>query len=215
MPSDASRQFDGLMAFVDQLVAIHGRLQQGKGRRHSQDALHRAGVVLTVAAWESYIESVVLEALNVIESEAFDTHAVLPPPPVSPWARHAFFLYRTQIETKVKRFHTPDATGVRDLLQESLACNIWPSWHWTARRRHWNSEEMRKRLNAWLRIRHAVAHGSPLPSDIEWIESARGDPRLTLSLLRECKAFFSRVVNQTDGAVAAHLIQHHRLTAAW
>ena len=43
MPSNAHKQFTELMGYVDQLIGIHGKLQQGKGRRHEQDAIHRAG----------------------------------------------------------------------------------------------------------------------------------------------------------------------------
>ncbi len=70
MPSVASQNFAQLVGFVDQLIMIHGRLQAGRGRRHEQDAIHRAGVVMMIAAWESYVERVVLEGFLAIETSA-------------------------------------------------------------------------------------------------------------------------------------------------
>lgn len=71
MPSNAQTQFINQIGYVDQLIAIHRKLQTGKGRRHEQDALHRAGVVMIVAAWESYIEKLVMEALDAIEQNKY------------------------------------------------------------------------------------------------------------------------------------------------
>lgn len=69
MASNAFGSFETLLGSVDQLIEIHGRLQTGAGRRHRQDALHRSGVVLTVAAWQAYVEKVSVDALDWIESQ--------------------------------------------------------------------------------------------------------------------------------------------------
>src|SRR5262245_3190451 len=110
MPSQAQQQFALLVEHVEQLITIHGKLQQGRGRRHDQDALHRAGVVMTVAAWESYVEKIVLEALDVIEASAGVAAGTAAPGAIVPaWARHSFALRRAEIAKGVKRFNTPDA----------------------------------------------------------------------------------------------------------
>ena len=67
MGSNAKLAFSQLMASVEELIDIHGRLQEGQGRRHRQEALHRAGVVLIVAAWQAYIEKLCDETLEWIE----------------------------------------------------------------------------------------------------------------------------------------------------
>ena len=217
MPSHASQEFADLIGFVDQLIAIHGRLQAGRGRRHQQDAIHRAGVVMTVAAWESYIEKVLSEAVTSIEEHAGigGPVAVAPAAPVPPWARHAFALRRTEIKNSVKRFNTPNAVNVRDLFGEALEFNPWPHWNWHAQRRQWNQEEMRRRLNYWMDIRHSVAHGFPLPNDIPWLQDPHRRPRLTLDLLKQCKSLFQRLVSQTDVAFAVFLRDHHGVPLPW
>jgi len=213
MPSEARQQFEGLIGFVDQLVTIHGKLQQGQGRRHEQDAIHRSGVVLTVAAWESYIEKVVMESLDAMETAA---DAGTPPGGLVPtWARQAFALRRAEIGEGVKKFNTPDATKVRDLLEGSVGFSPWPHWNRRSGPRQWGEKEMRARLNAWVLVRHSVAHGFPLPSDVEWLQDARGRPRLTLELLRECRKFFKHLVEQTDEALASRLDARHGIPKPW
>jgi RiboL-PSP-HEPN len=213
MPSDANSQFAQLIGFVDQLVAIHRRLQTGRGRRHQQDALHRAGVVMTVAAWESYVEKVVLEAVQAIGNSGGlggSSGSTVPA-----WAKHSFALRQAEIAGSVKRFHTPNSTNVRDLMDDALGFKPWPHWSWHVGPRQWDESTMRRRLDDWVRIRHSVAHGFPLPGDVPWLRNGNGPPRLTLSLLQECQKFFSHLVNQTDSAIAGFLSSHHGMLAPW
>ena len=96
MPSSALIDFQELMASVDQLIEIHAKIQSGRGRRHRQDAIHRAGVVLTVAAWQAYIEKVAIEALGKIERKVeVDESGALTPA----WVR-ASFKFRKPSVTK-------------------------------------------------------------------------------------------------------------------
>lgn len=197
-----------MLGFVEQLIVIHGKLQEGAGRRHEQDAIHRAGVVMTVAAWEGYIERSVLEALDAMEANAGVGGA-------PSWARHAFALRRADIKRSVKKFNTPNAVNVRDLYLESLEFNPHPHWVWHVGPRQWNDKTTRDRLDSWLLVRHSVAHGVLLPSDIPWIQDPQLRPRLTLALLKECKRFFEHVAARTDAALAHHLANHHGVANAW
>lgn len=215
MPSNALNTFTQLIGYVDQLIHIHGRLQAGPGRRHEQDALHRAGVVMTVAAWESYIERLVMEGLGAIEHNAGVAAGAAPAAPVPAWARHAFALRRAEIANSVKRFNTPKDSSVRDLLLESLEFNPWPHWNWHAGPRQWAEADMRRRVNEWMDVRHSVAHGFALPTNIQWIQDAHHRPRLTLGLLNECRAFFTHLAEQTDAALSMHLHNHHGIPVPW
>ena len=169
---------------------------------------------MTIAAWESYIENVVIEATNALGSAA-GVAGVPPAVPVQAWARHAFALRRAEIVNSTKKFNTPNATNVRDLLVESLEFNPWPSWSWRVGPRQWDDKEMRARLNGWVQVRHSIAHGFPLPNDLAWIRNAGGQPHLNLYLLRQCRKLFARLVVQTDAAFAAFLQSHHAVGAPW
>lgn len=207
MPSDASNEFQTLMGYVDQLITAHGRLQQGRGRRHEQDAIHRAGVVLIVAAWESYAEKVLLEAFSTVVGNAAGGPA---------WARQILILRANEVKEWTSDFNTPNAENVQRMFRRALEFDPLPAWNWNAPQRNWNPERMNQRLNAWVRIRHTVAHGGNLPDNIHWIQNPQThQPRLTLTLLRECKAFFERIVDQTDNAFLHWLQNHHGVALPW
>lgn len=99
MSSSSLSQFKTLLGSVDQLIGIHGKLQKGRGRRFEQDAIHRAGVVMTVAAWQAYIEKILEEALEVIGKEIADRQGKMTAPN---WARQAYLMRRADIKTSIK-----------------------------------------------------------------------------------------------------------------
>jgi len=208
--SKAFDDFQIQLGLVDQLITIHGKLQNGQGRRYEQDSIHRAGVVLSVASWQAYVAHVLVEGLDKIEEDLLDPVTASPQ-----WAIHAFQGRRAVILGAVKRFNTPDDVRVRDLFHDSLGFNPWPSWEWRNRRRQWDEGEMRRRTNSWVLIRHSVAHGFNLPTDIQWLQDVHGRPRLTLHLLRECKNHFTHLARITDNAFELHLRNHHNLPQPW
>jgi hypothetical protein len=204
MPSQAAGAFGLSISYVEQLIRAHSRLQAGRGRRFEQEAIHRAGIVLTVGAWEGYVELVTMEALRVIETSA---GAYSPPS----WARHAFSLFRIRITAEVHQFNTPNAQNVRRLFQNCLGFDPWPFWSW----RRSSTNRTRNRLDDWLRIRHGIAHGSGLPINIPWIHGPNQHPRLNLDLLWDCKEFVERLVARTDDAIRDFLVHRHGVADPW
>jgi hypothetical protein len=215
MSSQAYQQFEELVGYVDQLIAVHGKLQQGKGRRHRQDAIHRAGVVMMVAAWQGYIEAIVRESYDAIEAAAGTTEDAAKSGDAPVWARQVFALRRNDIEIRIKKFNTPNSTFVRDILKDTLGFTPWPIWEWRSRRRQWSQQEMKMRMDTWVNIRHSVAHGYALPNNVEWLKNSSGSPRLTLLLLKECRRYFKYVVEHTDDAVASHLHTYNGIVKPW
>jgi hypothetical protein len=215
MGSKTSKRFSDLIVYVDQLIDIHGKLKKGKGRRHHQEALHRAGVVLTIAAWESYVEEVLREAYDVIMTNGLavsgTTTATIPA-----WAQHLFKLRATDLGHHLKQFNTPNAQNVRRLMEEWLGLDPTASWQWNSKGpgENWNAETCRKQLDLWLRIRHGVAHGGGLPKDIPWLQGSKG-PRLVLYHMKDCKHTLMHLVRLTDEAIENHLKTHFGIATPW
>jgi hypothetical protein len=212
MASQALKDFEILMESVDDLIGIHSRVQTGKGRRHGQEALHKAGVVLTIAAWQSYIEKLCLEALAAIE-----TIYTNPPPQqnVAPWATSSFYFRKPAVLQSVGTLNTPNTQNVIRLLDYSFGCNPKESWVWNAPNRKWTSAQFCARTDEWLRIRHTIAHGNVLPMNLTWIKNNSGTARLKLSLLQECKRHFDKMANLTDEAMGEHLRNQYGLNVDW
>jgi len=201
--SDALRGFDRLKSWVDQLADIHRRIRVGRGRRHRQEALYRAGVVMTVAAWESYVEDVLNEAMAALD----------PGPAATAGERTAWVLACTSAKLAAKKFNTPNAQNVAALLDAHLGIDIEPSWTVNVNGTAYTAQQAKTRMNKWLEIRHKVAHGGVLPTDIAWIKSPSGTPRLTLALMNDCRDFFRALAQQTDIAIAAYLVNRFGLLA--
>jgi len=212
MPSNSFHEFEALLASVDQLINIHRKLQQGRGRRHEQDAIHRAGVVLTVAAWQAYVEKVLNEGLQYIQDSIVAPVGGVAPPS---WATSAFSVRKAAIRQRIGDFNTPNADNVRRLFKDALDFDPRPSWNWYVSRRHWDSAAFCQRTNSWLKIRHTIAHGDDLPPDIDWIRGSNGRARLTLSLLAECRKHFHYLANKTDQAFSADICNKYGLAAPW
>ncbi|WP_147307419.1 HEPN domain-containing protein [Mesorhizobium denitrificans] len=210
MPSQSAGEYETLIGWVDQIFGIHGQLQQGRGRRHEQEALHRASVVLTVAAWESYVEKILQEALNAISVSYQNTT-----PSAPQWSIHAFEMRRAQLNSEINKFNTPNSENVRRLFNDSLGFDPWPAWQWRQGRRNWASSAVRERINNWLNIRHSIAHGFALPAQIIWLAGSNGQSRLTLNLVKECRELFDFLVRETDRAFSHHLMQSHGMPAPW
>ena len=208
--SAALTKFSEQLALVDQLISIHGKLQSGRGRRHEQDAIHRAGVVLTVAAWQAYNEKILLEALDAIAANLQNAAA-----PAPSWALQSFNLRRAQVSTAVKKFNTPDDVRTRDLFQESLGFNPWPSWEWRQGRRQWDAQEVRNRTNTWVLVRHSIAHGFELPTNVVWLRGQNGTARLTLGLLKECRAHFVHLTSKIDASFSDYLVSEYGVPRPW
>jgi hypothetical protein len=170
---------------------------------------------MVVAAWEGYVEQLLLEAFAAMERDAGLVVGVAGAVVIPTWARHTFGLRRSELVNALKQFNTPNAQNVQRLMRDWMQFDPFPAWSWHVKARKWDTAEMQKRTNQWLNIRHGIAHGSGLPKDIKWIQDAQDRPRLTLKLLKECKRFFERLVQQTDDSFRAFLQGIHGIAAPW
>jgi hypothetical protein len=189
---DARAEFKRAMTDPDNLRASHRALRRGPGRRFREVSINRAIVVLTVAAWQAYVEDLLDEIVEYLR--------VSPNDPAFP----RFRVILADCRTAIHRFSTPNAEGTRELLMRG-GFDPWPSWSWGGR---WSMQgtQVRERMNQWLQVRHAIAHGdADLPHERCLSLTISGDPTLTLANAESCIAFFQRVVNATtDAAIAAH-----------
>jgi hypothetical protein len=192
MIEDARSEFERAMRDATNLVESHRALNPGVGRRFRELSINRAIVVFTVAAWQAYLEDLLAEIVDYLE------------PPAGDPAVPRFRVIRADTTYAINRFSTPSAEGARDLLIRG-GFDPLPHWHWAGR---WplTIAQTRDRMNQWLRVRHAIAHGDPqLPAEPVLSVRPSGEPTLTLDDAEACITFFRRLVEvTTNAAVAAH-----------
>lgn len=188
MPSSAfSSHLDLLLRDATELDTIHTQLRTGlPGRQYGLASLNRAAVVVSVSAWESYIEELMRESLQALRP---------PVPPLGNWpALSAFIL------GELARFNTPKAQNVANLINRCLGlADVRTSWGW----RNCTAAQAEGLLDQALALRHEIAHGvNPRPV-IHNIYS-NGLP-----------GFMRRLARCTDDAVRNHLRTAHGLANPW
>lgn len=198
--ADAARHWQAVITHCDHLVAVH-RHRKGAGRRYEEMAINRAIVVMAVAAWQAAVEDMVHAGL--------DAGA---PAPGSSLSQRGYDLLAGNVKTAVSRFSTPSAQNSRELLR-LVNYDPWPMWTWPTGpfgRQHWKSSDVAARLDAWLKVRHAIAHGASALPSVTALGAVRRDPKTTdpplhLSDAEDCLGFIRNLTRSTGGGMAQHL----------
>jgi hypothetical protein len=165
----------------------HSRLRTGaRGRQYRLAALNRAVVVISVSAWESYVEELMRECLQVLRP---------PAPPLDPWPA-----LNAHVRGLLGRFNTPSAANVAALINNCLGlADVHLSWGWP----RCTSAQAVTRLDDALTRRHAIAHGvNPRPTIHNTYSSS-------------LPLFVRRLAACTDTAVRNHLIATLGVAHPW
>jgi len=116
------------------------------------EVLKRAGLIIALTAWETYVEDRVAEGLAKKLSIVAGSYA------------GHFIARRLQLE--LKKFHNPDSEKTKKLFMEYLEVDVTQGWRWA------NTDPVRakKLLNEWIAKRGDAVHrskplnnGSPVP----------------------------------------------------
>ncbi len=188
MPSNAySVHLRQLLCDAGELDAAHAQLKTGNpGRQYGLMSLNRAAVVMSVSAWEAYVEELMRESVR----------ALLPPaPPLGAWP--ALNAYVTGL---LGNFNTPNPVNVIRLIRNCLGlADVSLSWMW----QNCTSAKAVQRLTEAMTFRHEIAHG------------VNPRPTIHNSYSIQLPDFFLRLARCTDNAVRQQLVSVHGLTTPW
>lgn len=178
------------MADSNNLIEIHKDLNQGPGRRIREVSINRAVVVLTVAAWQAFVQDLILEVVDEVEVErGMDGY-------------ERYRLMKIDAKRGAHFFSTPNAENTRNLLM-TVGFDPWRYWSWTEGPRSVNATLARERMNQWLQVRHAIAHGDDELPDVRVLTATDGRRSITRDNAEACMKFFTRVVDVTTEAAEA------------
>jgi len=182
-----SVHLDQLLRDATELDTIHTQLRTGlPGRQYGLASLNRAAVVISVSAWESYIEELVRESLEALRPAG---------PAVGHWpALSAFIL------GELGRFNTPNAERVANLINRCLGlANVRTFWGW----RNCTSAQAEVLLDEVLSLRHEIAHG------------VNPRPIIHNAYSKWLPGFVRRLARCTDDGVRHHLTTALGLVNPW
>jgi hypothetical protein len=180
------------MAVPEALLALRNELPPKQWV--SRDlALNRSVVVLTVAAWQAWVETYVSTALGAMTE---------PPANRSDDTEYRRLLNATapliELATReVGRFSTPDAGEVCRLLR-LLGDDPRPRWSFIGAGGEHSAKAVVARLNGWVKVRHAVAHGHRHLPPVDVLGRTKGGHgSLTHRHAAQCATFFRELAFAT------------------
>lgn len=198
-------QFNNALNHCDNLVAVHrGHGGVNRGRRYQEVSIDRAVIVLAVAAWQAAVQDLTTALL--------DTARPTGPTPIDVARYNALTGFARKA---ISDFATPNAENTQRLMV-SAGFDPKPLWTYTIAggqgrpRTTWTPHMVSVRLNEWLKIRHALAHGHeelPVNQALYSVRNAgvTSNPTLVLKDAEACIAFLNRLVSLTSAGLAAHL----------
>jgi len=202
---EAVNNFSNALRHCENIVSVHrGHGGSARGRRITEVSLDRAVIVLAVAAWQAAVQDMTTSLLDTAR----------------PTSAPAIDIARYDVITGPARkaigdFATPNAQGTRRLM---ISAGFDPRPLWTyetsggqgRQRIVWTPTMVDSRLDEWLKVRHALAHGHDSLPVVPALLAVRlrgitSDPSLQLADAEQCVSFLNRLVRLTATGIAAHL----------
>jgi hypothetical protein len=205
--ADAAANFVRSTRHCDNLIVVHRESGGSRaGRRDEEISVNRAIVVLAVAAWQAVVQDLTLACVDLST-----------PGPNDQMSRATYSLLAGRVRAEVGAFSTPNAQNTRKLLQ-AAGFDPRPMWAWTQHGGRgkgmvtWSPANADDRIDEWLKLRHAIAHGDTVLPAVSALRAVREhpgkppeNPGLRLVDARDGLAFFRRLARLTAGGLAAHL----------
>jgi hypothetical protein len=170
-------------------VAEPNRSTRNRGRRWAEPTINRGIVVLTVAAWQAFVEDLAGGILETIQRGVAG----------QPNLTAQFQLVAAATRNAIHRMNTPNVFNVRALFAnvgfDPGASRAWRSGRWTI-----TTATTSSRIDDWLKVRHAIAHGDDLPPVPVLARTDSGTPTLRRINAEACMALFEQVAQRTCAA---------------
>lgn len=120
---------------------------QAKPPPKNAEVLKRAGLVMALTAWETYVEDLVAEVVT-----GGNQHAD---------AGHAERFMRARLQEELKRFHNPASDKTRKIFLDYAGVDVTKHWKWS----NYDPSSAKKKLDELLGIRGDIVHRSKTPDD--------------------------------------------------
>lgn len=174
--SKARDAFDVSIKDAVDLLEYHAK--SGHPPPPHAEVLKRAGLVMALTAWETYVEDRLVEAV---------THKL-----ASSTSHSAMFM-QDRLREELKRFHNPTSDKTRKLFQDYLDIDVVSEWKW----QHVDPKKACEELDSLLKKRGDAVHRARGP------QNGPSTPHLvTRDKLDKAIRFIKELVTATERAVS-------------
>jgi hypothetical protein len=136
----AAEEFDKSIRDADIILEIFDEISRpgGSFSPDKSDVLKRAGLIVAMAAWETYVKECVAEKVDEIASE------------LSKWYSPAADTLKERLGKELKHFSNPNTERTCKLFEEFAGKKVTLQWKMT-----------QTDLDAWIVLRGIAAHVAP------------------------------------------------------
>ncbi|MGI2259410.1 HEPN domain-containing protein [Shewanella sp. GXUN23E] len=171
----AKDNFDNAILDAERILEVYDKLNKAEDKNREPEELKRAALIMTLTAWETYVEDVISERLEA------DLR-------VLKGSKAGNFIEAT-LERELRYFHTPNSQKTKGMFQRFLDLDVTESWTWI----DGEPEQVQRKLNEWIVKRGEAVHRSVSDQQAAHIVSRKD--------LGKCVTFFKTLVGKTDQEV--------------
>lgn len=139
--SRAHQSFEFGIKDAEELLA-HFDAINAKPPPANAEVLKRAGLVMALTAWETYVEDLLLEEMNKKLGAVAGSYV-------------GDFVLK-KLNNDLKQFHNPTSDKTKRIFQEYLNLDVTEGWSWA----NYEPEKARTTLNFWIGKRGDAVHRS-------------------------------------------------------
>lgn len=138
-----SKSYEKFKISIKDAKNLLDMFEKNKGTPEQSEVLKRAGLIMAMTAWETYVEDRLCEALDIQLKM------------VSGCKLGDFF--KTRLEEDLKRFHNPSSDKTKKLYKDYLGLDdVTEFWKWN----NYEPEKAKAKLNEFIKLRGDVVHHS-------------------------------------------------------
>lgn len=141
------------------------------------EVLKRAGLIMAMTAWETYVEDRVVEATNArLHHLAGSSIATF---------------VKSKLNDEIKRLHNPTSEKTLQLFRDYADIDLTDKWIWN----NFDAKTVREKLNQYMKLRGDVVHRS------RTVTTGPSQPHpVTKDDLEKVISFLKRLVETTENA---------------
>jgi len=179
--SKACETFEHSIKDAERLLDTFNKLHPGSGHPPPEaEVLKRAGLIMAMTAWETYVEDRVDEALESRLAPLNDLKLAK--------------LIRKKLNDEISRLHNPTSERTLQLFREYADVDLSDKWKWTGI----EPNKAQERLNGYLKLRGDIVHRA------RKVKEGSAQPHaISKDDLKKAFAFLRHLVHETEKAFAA------------
>ncbi len=178
--SKAGEAFEHSIKDAECLLAVFNKVHPGSGHPPPEaEVLKRAGLIMAMTSWETYVEDRLTDALEARLAAVND--------------REIAKLVRKKLADEISRLHNPTSERTLQLFSEYANVDLSEKWKWTGI----EPKEAKDRLNRYLKLRGDVVHRARKVTDGHTQPHA-----ISKDDLKKAFAFLHHLVQETERGLA-------------